>query len=364
MLRFKPTAGTRHRPARSGPGSWAVARHGLTLVELLVVIAVVLLVAILLIPSIQNARESARRTQCRNNLKQLGLALHNYHDVFSRFPPGFVLGENGVYHGWGWGVMLTPYLDASPYYSRLNFGSGLQNEYAKPNVNALYPAYRCPSDNGSKYVAHAPIVTTNVVNWLVAPATVDAANVFSRTNYFAVAGYLPAEVGGISADSSGEPVDCERPMNAGSLGNIGSPVSLEHRYCAPQNFRGLFGQNSDVKIGDITDGTSNTLMCGERDTPAIQSLSAVGHGTWVGIPDCTTTAGLAMSLGDTSLRFNSGAIDFKQTTGFGSRHGRGTHFLMADGSVKFFVDGLEMKVYRDLSTIDDWSRQHHEEGAY
>lgn len=78
-------------------------RQGLTLVEFVVVMAILLLLVALLIPAILQAREAARRTQCKNNLKQLGLALHNYHDTHNLFPPGYVIGQNDVYHGWGWG---------------------------------------------------------------------------------------------------------------------------------------------------------------------------------------------------------------------------------------------------------------------
>ncbi len=339
-------------------------RQGLTLIEVVVVVAILIVVGGLLFPAIQCARESARRSQCRNNLKQIGLGLHGYHDTFNLFPPGYVLDGNGVYHGWGWGVMMTPYLDASPYYNMINFAPGLQGEYAKPNVNWIYPVYRCPTDGGSSHVEHASIVTTNVRNWVVTPGSVDAANVFSRTNYFAMAGYLQSEIGGINADASGEPPDPERHVNAGSLGNTGSPVSREYRYCDQQNFRGIFGQNSNTRIREITDGTINTLMVGERYTPANSRIAAIGHGTFVGVPDCSTPAGLAMSLGDASIRFNSGAIHRKQTTGFGSQHGRGAHFLFGDGSVKFLADNIDVKVYRDMSTIDECSRNAPEDASF
>ncbi len=89
---------------------------GFTLVELLVVIAVIAILISLLLPAVQSAREAARRTQCRNNLKQIGVALHNYHDVLRLFPPGYVAGSadsTSTSPGWGWGAMLLPYLEQS-----------------------------------------------------------------------------------------------------------------------------------------------------------------------------------------------------------------------------------------------------------
>ena len=104
-------------------------RRGFTWVEAIVVMAVIAVLVALFLPAVEQAREAARRTQCKNNLKQIGLALHNYHDTFKTFPPGYVLNTDGVYLGWGWGVQISPYLEASPRYSRISvhFGEGLQS---------------------------------------------------------------------------------------------------------------------------------------------------------------------------------------------------------------------------------------------
>jgi prepilin-type N-terminal cleavage/methylation domain-containing protein len=327
-------------------------RHGLTLVEVVVVLAILLLLVALMFPAVYQAREQARRTQCKNNLKQIGLALHNYHDAHRMFPPGFILGTDGVYHGWGWSVESMPYIDASPLYNTYNFGQGLPGAYTKPNLNPLINCYRCPSDGGSSHIEHAFVVTSDVSDGRVQKATVDAKDNFSRTNYFAVAGYLQAEFGGIANDASGEPTGPEPYLNAGSLGQSVSS-NESHRYCDPHQFKGIFGQNSSTTIKDIKDGTSNTFMAGERYTPRNPSPGAVGHGTWLGVPDCTTTAGLAMTLGDTSIRPNAGSGFRAETSGFGSPHRGGVMFLKADGSVIFLADAIDIAVYRDSSTIDD-----------
>ena len=325
--------------------------RGLTLIELIVVMAILVLLVVLTLPAIQLAREAARKTQCKDNLKSLGLALHNYHGVHSTFPPGFVLGSEGVYHGWGWGVMIQPFLDSSPYYSQIHFEAGLQHEYGKPHMHPVLPVFRCPSDPGTSRLQQAHVVTSDVRDWRVTSGTVNAKDTFSRTNYFGMAGFLNEEAGGINYDSDGEPPTSEPHVNGGSLGHFGSSFSPEHRYCDPKNFGGIFSQNSHTEIRDIVDGTSNTIMVGERYTPDNSDVNSVGHGTWIGLPDCSTTAGLAMTLGDTSVRPNSGAKSRVQTTGFGSVHKGGTHFVTADGAVKFIRDTIAIPAYRKAADV-------------
>ena len=328
-------------------------RRGFTMIEAIVVLFVIAILVALLLPAVQESREAARRTQCKNNLKQIGLALHNYHDTYQRFAPGFVLDTDGPYLGWGWSTSILPYIDCSPYYGSLNFNNGLQREYTRSELHPLMPVYRCPSEQGSPRVEHVSVVTTPVHDGEVTPGTVDAVSTFSRTNYFGVAGYLQATSGGIMPDFSGEPPTGDVHLNRGSLGNPGTTVSTGHRYCEQENFQGMFGQNSRVQILDIKDGTSNVMMVGERYSPRTSSLSSIGHGTWLGVPDCTSAAGLARVLGDTSLKLNSGFSALTQTTGFGSQHVAGSHFLMADGAVRFFSQTINLRVYRDASTIDD-----------
>jgi prepilin-type N-terminal cleavage/methylation domain-containing protein len=328
-------------------------RRGFTWIELVVVLGIIAVLVALLLPAVQESREAARRTQCKNNLKMMGLALHNYHDTFATFPPGYVLNTDGNYLGWGWSIAITPYAQSSPCDREIHFSYGLQHEYNKPHMNPSNPWVRCPSDAGSNHVNHALIVTTEVRDGTVTPATVDAAGVFSRTNYFGNAGYLQSSVGGIQHDASGEPPATEPCLNAGSLGQTGTDFSPGHRYCDQQNFKGVFGQNSWIRIKDIKDGTSNVLLVGERSTPANTSPGSVGHGTWLGVPDCSTAAGLAMALGDTSLKVNAGRPNRAQSTGFSSSHTGGTHFVFCDGSIRFLSERIDIATWRDLSTLDD-----------
>lgn len=321
-------------------------RTGFTVVEFFVVMAIIAVLVALLLPSVSRSREAARRTQCKNNLKQMGLALMNYHDTYQSFPAGFTLSSDGPYTGWGWGIQLVPYLDGRSYSNNVKFQNGLQHEYNQPHMNPTMPVYVCPSDPGERRVPHLGVVTTDVRGGEVTPASVDAVGVFSRSTYFAVAGYLPASLGGIERTAS------ESKLNSGRLGE-GGLSALQARYCDQRRFRGVFGQNSNVKLADLKDGTSNVMAVGERYSISNVSLGSVGHGTWLGVPDCTTSVGLSAALGDTSVKLNLGSKPRAETTGFGSFHLSGAQFLFADGSVRFLNDNIELSTYRDLSTIDD-----------
>jgi prepilin-type N-terminal cleavage/methylation domain-containing protein len=126
-------------------------RTGFTLIELLVVIAIIAILIALLLPAVQQAREAARRTQCKNNLKQLGLGLHNYHDVFGTLPPGWVDQNNNRASNWGWAVYILPQIDQAALYATLDVGNGslglaLEDVTKLAPMLNTYPAFRCPSD--------------------------------------------------------------------------------------------------------------------------------------------------------------------------------------------------------------------------
>jgi prepilin-type processing-associated H-X9-DG protein len=332
-------------------------RPGLTRIEVVALVAIIALLLAFILPAVQRARETARRTQCCNNLKQFGLALHNYHESYNLFPPGYVLNNDGPYLGWGWTILVSPWLDGSGFSNQIRFSEGLQNEFRQNYLNSrnnyLCIVFRCPNDPAFVHPEHMLVVTSDVSNGEVVPGSVDAPNAFSRSNYFGVAGYLPAELGGIERDDKSVLNATVPQINSGSLGHAGSSFSPDHRYCDQKNFRGIFGQNSHVTYKDFTDGTASTLMVGERYAPANTGLGSIGHGTWLGVPDCTTAAGLAAVLGDASTKLNSGVSKRAETTGFGSLHGGGAHFLFADGTVKFLSENVDIRTYRDLSTIDD-----------
>ena len=135
-----------------------MSRRAFTLIELLVVIAIIAVLIALLLPAVQQAREAARRTQCRNNLHQLGLALHNYHDTHSTFPFGVcVVGYSGAYHDWSWASMLLPFVDEAAIYNSCNFSlrAWESNTLVPANKTSVMHAlnqFLCPtSPNGLVY---------------------------------------------------------------------------------------------------------------------------------------------------------------------------------------------------------------------
>jgi prepilin-type N-terminal cleavage/methylation domain-containing protein/prepilin-type processing-associated H-X9-DG protein len=212
-------------------------RRGFTLIELLVVIAIIAVLIALLLPAVQSAREAARRTQCVNNLKQMGLALHNYHDALLIFPPGYIAGvpfkdgETDTAPGWSWASMILPQLDQSPLYSSLNVWLPIQAPANTTGVRTNLSAFLCPSDQ-------------------ILGTTFPVTDGFGNT----VATVAPSSYAGCAGNDA---ADVALGLNNDGSGN------------------GLFYRNSAVRIAAVVDGTSQTVLLLERawgDT----------EGTWVG----------------------------------------------------------------------------------
>ncbi len=309
-------------------------RRGFTLIELLVVIAIIAILIALLLPAVQQAREAARRTQCKNNIKQLGLAFHNYHDVFNTFPPGwvsqYVAAPTGEPTIWSWGAMLLPYLDQAPLYNTLQPGtwridqhlSGASgNAAAATGLRTPLPAFRCASDVGP-----------GLNDW--GNATYGGSDTYNRnlsdgTNR--IAGATSNYV--YNADTG----DSITPSVVASISTYGPPLGIGY-------------QNSKNGIRDITDGTSNTILIGERAWQ-IKNLS-IGAGNALGFAPasssgsylnlqcraCLATVGLPYwGLNQTVV--NSA----DQTRGYSSPHVGGVHFLMGDGAVRFISENIDHK---------------------
>ena len=331
--------------------------RGFTLIELLVVIAIIAILIALLLPAVQQAREAARRTQCKNNLKQLGLALHNYHDQAGVFPPGYIYNPNSgaPWLGTGWTTMLLPQIDQAPLYNQLNvvMTTGVPT-LANTLTQVPLAAFRCPSDTGSNTIVNTNVATANTA--LNTPGSVAAAftNNFGRTNYLGVVGWYDADTTAAVAP---------RGLMIATAPTTGL-------------FGGTFGENSRISIRDMTDGTSNSLVVGERYTPSAVTNTTVGHAAWVGAGNrggyaAGTVEGQAMVLGDVAsaitvgdaaaigegtwyrLNGNQSAAVRGPTTGFGSLHVGGAHFLLGDGSVRFLSDNLDYVIYRNLGTVRD-----------
>jgi prepilin-type N-terminal cleavage/methylation domain-containing protein/prepilin-type processing-associated H-X9-DG protein len=333
---------------------------GFTLIELLVVIAIIAILIALLLPAVQQAREAARRTQCKNNLKQIGLALHNYHDTFRAFPPGWInnygrarvtnnisteyLGNHGGVQNraqWSWSAMILPMIDQAPLYNQVGV-AGVQTAAtaltAPANVLALrtsLPAFRCPSDPG-------PEVTDGQRD------VADSNDVMVRT---VVSNYIGSNRG-----------------HATQL-DVAAIQTLNN------NQNGIFGPDTRVNIRDITDGTSNCLLVGERawEYPAtdpitgasIKAEARAGLAVVVraaldaqcqcpgcGYSDATATTGPGINHNDLINAMGVLTHNRVQAT-YSSLHEGGAHFALADGSVRFLSENLDVLTFRNLGQRND-----------
>ena len=288
--------------------------RGFTLIELLVVIAIIAILIALLLPAVQQAREAARRTQCKNNLKQIGLALHNYHDVYSTFPMGDAAQYNGNpidanHEAWGWPVAILPQIEQAPLFN--NLGVSKRSLYAalvsvttNGQRDNLFPAlapFQCPSDT---------------------------------TGARLQAGMTRQHFGN---GDSGTPTSW-RPPATNYIGMVGIADVRVPNHRNDRRPRGMFYHNSKLKFRDITDGTSNTIMVGERDKDG-------GAGSWIGNrnPDGSGPHGADYVLGNAWAQINDPVLNtnYRRRTGFSSKHTGGAQFVFADGSVTFLSENID-----------------------
>ncbi|MCE9529481.1 MAG: DUF1559 domain-containing protein [Planctomycetales bacterium] len=289
--------------------------RGFTLIELLVVIAIIAILVALLLPAVQQAREAARRSQCKNNLKQLGLALHNYHDVANTLPPGWIQTM-----GYGWSMMIMPYVDQAPLYNTISpaFSGALATNLASTttaNVQVAFqtvlPAFRCPSDNGANTVSIAGTNSTQ-----------------GRANYPACSGAYP-------------------------LYSFTAPTGVSGTGFINSTGQGAFAMNSKRNFRDFTDGLSNSFLVGERRSGgAINSTQYAGGDTiWAGTnsdgPAVVGSNAVTYIIADCApaetlnVKFTGTTQSTQTISAFSSFHVGGGHFLMGDGAVRFVSENIQ-----------------------
>jgi len=344
---FAAAAKKRCRSRAAVAARGACLLHGFTLVEVLVVVAIIGVLFALLLPAVQAARESARRVQCQNRLKQIGLALHDHHAAHSAFPAGGLgdgdpAGDPGnhffdsVGWSWGWQVALLPYLDHGPLYDALDPTYQTLDEVVDYDFELLetpLSVFRCPSDDGSPLNEMRPLDTD---------------------------GETPLEVG-----------------RSNYVGNTGTgqygpwPDASNPDFLDPN---GLFQFNRAIRTVDVSDGLSNTFAVGERRSgfTGAPEDSRDWHiaAIWPGISDksgwepdgqSAVMGGTQVALANNGNWYNDPQQPGWQMLGFSSRHPGGVHILFADGSVHFIGNdvqqAIEFETRFDYSTYGLYQRQ-------
>ncbi|HTN77759.1 MAG TPA: DUF1559 domain-containing protein [Pirellulaceae bacterium] len=291
-----------------------IRRTAFTLVELLVVIAIIGVLVALLLPAVQAAREAARMSQCKNNLRQVGLGLHNRHNSHNALPPGWKTNTPTGTPGWGWASEVLPQLEQTNLYDGLMRRdlpiADPANQAAREQVVNVFI---CPSDAGRKLFALG--------------SGGDEEHEEEEEHEH--------EHGEEHAHSVDEGTVLFNVSKSNYIGMFGTQEVDE----VPSAGDGTFFHNSAVTFGDIRDGLSNTLIAGER-------TSRFGGSLWQGVVT-NATAAMARVVGVADHAPNDEHHHFDD---FSSEHPSGAHFLMGDGSVRILNDEINVTVYQGLST--------------
>jgi prepilin-type N-terminal cleavage/methylation domain-containing protein/prepilin-type processing-associated H-X9-DG protein len=289
-------------------------RRGFTLIELLVVIAIISVLIALLLPAVQAAREAARRGQCINNLKQIGLALLNYEQAVLTLPPGYVSNfdsqGNDTGPGWGWAAMLLPQFEQAPVFGAINFNLAIEDPSNLTGRLPLVNSFLCPSDTVAPFwwAVNRDVATGAPVQQICQVAS---------SNYVGMYG-------------------------------ISEPGP---------NGEGVFFRDSKIALRDVTDGTSQTLSVGERS-------HRLGEATWVGsvtnallypndndnIGRYVTETSSGMILGHAGEGAGPGSPMSDVNQFYSLHYGGGVNFLFGDGHVTFLKSTMNYQTYLALAT--------------
>jgi prepilin-type N-terminal cleavage/methylation domain-containing protein len=280
---------------------------GFTLVELLVVIAIIGILVGLLLPAVQAAREAARRMQCSNNFRQLGLAVHNYESAYKRLPTGWVSLHQSGEPGWGWATALLPFIEQSNVYNLIDTRFAIDAPIHDAMRSTVIPTFICPSDIGdSTFEISEGNGHTHPFSNFQRPVDIDAAGpklfLVGKSNYVGMFGTFELEDDPYFGD-------------------------------------GMFFGNSKIKFRDVTDGLSNTLMVGERG-------SYLGRSVWLGnIAEALEPHARIVGVADHAPNDPGGHFE-----DFSSFHPAGVNFLRADCSVALIPNSIDIQVYQAMAT--------------
>lgn len=314
-------------------------RSGFTLIELLVVIAIIAMLVALLLPAVQQAREAARRSSCMNNLKQLALAVHNYHDTHDRFPPGAnplasqyttpgVL--SNLRNVYGWGAKILPNLEHSGLYDSMNQNA----EWTAAQGRVELTVFVCPSDASPAFnMSYGASATSDAFANLGTqnPATIPEDARVAKSNYVASIGATFINTSNINRNNSAGPS----------------------------------GFNSDIRMRDITDGLSNTIYFAERDGVRTRGNAPnnVGGAIWIGTPKVysggnlnSTHVRFPSSLSDSSLYGINGPLTGTSayvSLSASSMHMNGVNIALCDGSVRFLNENIHWETLSNLAKRGD-----------
>lgn len=344
-------------------------RFGFTLIELLVVIAIISLLIALLLPAVQHAREAARRTQCKNNLKQLGIALHNYHDTHRAFPAGYYsYGTTDgsappsaridpltwdAAPGWGWSFSLLPFMEQGNVFKRIDSRRPLWDPRYVDLIRTRIPGFICPTSSGPK----GPFVVQDESG---DPLLIDGRQIeVGRSNYVASHG---------QESCWGE---CGSSATGTVFTNIytGATTTVQVNGQAAHIADGPFFRNSATRMADVFDGLTNTIFLGEHS-------SALSDKTWVGVvpgaythprffspengPDAAATLTL-VHAGPSGGELDITGSPIIHPVNFPTyhvgqmfaEHPGGGHVCLGDGSVRFFSADVDLLVWAELSSIQE-----------
>ncbi len=314
-LRSAEVRDQKTRARRNSRSHFFTVRSAFTLIELLVVIAIIGILMSLLLPAVQAVREAARRTHCKNNIRQVAIAAHMFHDSNERLPAGWIGDSVDNLPGWGWASKVLPFMEENNLYDTIDFKLAIDDPSNTSAVATLISTFKCPSDPAPEIVDLVPTVG----NGGLPP---------------------PSILAGAPALAWSAPPSTYLVGRANYSGMFGT-FEIEDD---PDHGDGVFFRNSKVRFADILDGLSHTFLIGER-------TSDYGAMTWLGtIGWLDESMARVVGLADHAPNATGGHID-----DFRSHHPSGANFAAADGSVHLINEAIDLEIYKAWATR--WGRE-------